>query len=95
MSWAHQALSENLDPTELREELLILLREKPESGKPNLKPGTRLIREWEGEAHEVTVLEKGFRWRGQKYASLSPIAREITGTRWSGPRFFGLKSSSS
>ncbi len=55
------------------------------------KPGTRLIREWKGEIHEVDVLEKGFSWRGRRYDSLSRIAREITGTRWSGPVFFGLK----
>ncbi len=54
------------------------------------KPGTRLIREWRGEVHEVEVLERGFSWRGARYDSLSRIAREITGTRWSGPVFFGL-----
>ena len=56
-----------------------------------LKPGSRLIREWHGEVHRVTVLEKGFDWRGTRYASLSRIARAITGARWSGPRFFGLR----
>ena len=56
-----------------------------------LKPGTRLLREWRGEAHEVEVLPQGFGWRGARYASLSEIAREITGARWSGPRFFGLR----
>lgn len=70
-------------------------------GKPNsasatrasarLKPGTRLLREWQGEPHHVTVLEEGFEYRGQRYASLSVIARHITGTRWSGPMFFGLR----
>ena len=56
-----------------------------------LKPGARLIREWHGETHDVLVLDDGFRWRGQHWRSLSVIAREITGTQWSGPRFFGLK----
>jgi hypothetical protein len=56
-----------------------------------LKPGGRLIREWTGVTHVVDVIDGGFLWKGQRYASLSPIARAITGARWSGPRFFGLK----
>jgi hypothetical protein len=56
-----------------------------------LKPGTRLLRTWQGESHEVLVLEKGFSHQGRTYASLSEIARAITGARWSGPLFFGLK----
>ena len=52
--------------------------------------GTRLIREWHGSLHEVEVLEDGYLWRGVRHRSLSAIARAITGTRWSGPRFFGL-----
>ena len=55
-----------------------------------MKPGARLLREWRGEMHHVTVVDKGFEYRGRPYRSLSVIAREITGTRWSGPRFFGL-----
>jgi hypothetical protein len=55
-----------------------------------LKPGARLVREWHGQTHTVMVLEDGFEWRGQHWRSLSVIAREITGTHWSGPRFFGL-----
>jgi len=58
-----------------------------------LRPGARLIREWRGETHEVLVTEDGFIWRGEKWRSLSIIAREMTGTRWSGPRFFGLNKS--
>ena len=57
---------------------------------PRPKPGTRLVREWRGELHQVTVHNDGFDYRGAPYASLSQIAREITGTRWSGPVFFGL-----
>ncbi len=56
-----------------------------------LKPGLRLVREWRGETHDVLVLEDGFEWNGKRRRSLSAIAREITGTRWSGPLFFGLK----
>jgi hypothetical protein len=55
-----------------------------------LKPGAKLVREWGGETHTVLVTDEGFEWRGQACRSLSMIAREITGTRWSGPRFFGL-----
>jgi hypothetical protein len=49
------------------------------------------MREWRGETHDVRVLEEGFEWRGARWRSLSAIAREITGTQWSGPRFFGLE----
>ncbi|QZP09128.1 DUF2924 domain-containing protein [Caenibius sp. WL] len=58
----------------------------------DLKPGTWLSRTWHGEVHQVVVLENGFEYRGALYTSLSEIARYITGTQWSGPRFFGLKS---
>ena len=63
----------------------------PVPSRPPVKSGTRLLREWEGETHTVTVAEQGFLYRDKKYGSLSAIAREITGTRWSGPKFFGLK----
>lgn len=53
-------------------------------------PGTRLIREWHGRNHSVDVIEEGFVFEGRTYTSLSAIAREITGARWSGPRFFNL-----
>lgn len=56
------------------------------------KAGTRLIREWKGKTHEVQVSGDFYLWQGKQYRSLSQIAREITGTRWSGPRFFGLES---
>src|SRR5947207_11439134 len=59
--------------------------------RPQLKPGTRLTREWRGRTHEVLVLDDGFSWQGIDYRSLSAIARKITGTAWSGPLFFGLK----
>ena len=58
---------------------------------PTIKPGTRLLREWQGAVHEVIVLERGVEYRDRTWPSLSAVAREITGTRWSGPRFFGLK----
>jgi hypothetical protein len=55
-----------------------------------LKPGARLVREWHGRTHTVTVTEDGFEFAGTCYASLTKIAKKITGTHWSGPRFFGL-----
>lgn len=59
-----------------------------------LRPGAQLIRDWHGETHEVLVTEDGFHWRGRNWRSLTLIAKEITGTHWSGPRFFGLADSS-
>lgn len=58
--------------------------------RPSFKPGTRLVREWHGVTHTVVILADGVEWRGQRYRSLSVVAREITGAHWSGPRFFGL-----
>jgi hypothetical protein len=55
-----------------------------------LKPGTRLVREWGGATHQVLLLDKGYLYQDEHYRSLSVIARRITGTNWSGPRFFGL-----
>ncbi|MGB7408828.1 MAG: DUF2924 domain-containing protein [Pontixanthobacter sp.] len=55
-----------------------------------LTPGTRLVRDWHGTGHAVTVLEKGFEYQGTTWRSLSAIAKAITGTHWNGPRFFGL-----
>ena len=66
------------------------------AGKPvrqpglTIKSGTRLLREWNGVVHEVIVLETAVKYRGETWPSLSAVAREITGARWSGPRFFGL-----
>ncbi len=57
-----------------------------------LKAGTRLYRSWRGVTQEILVLEGGYSWRDKNYASLSEVARAITGTRWSGPRFFGLQA---
>jgi hypothetical protein len=55
-----------------------------------LKPGTRLLRAWQGKTYTVTVADPGFTYEGKTYGSLSVIARQITGTPWSGPAFFGL-----
>jgi Protein of unknown function (DUF2924) len=60
------------------------------SPRRQLKPGTVLVRDYQGERHTVTVVPDGFNWQGTTYTSLSAIARAITGTAWSGPRFFAL-----
>ncbi len=57
-----------------------------------LSPGTVLIREWHSVGHQVTIIEKGVLYRGKRYRSMSEVARLITGARWSGPRFFGVKA---
>ncbi len=60
----------------------------------HLRPGTALVREWQGQTYRVTATNDGFLYDGRAFESLSEIARTITGTRWSGPRFFGLKQRS-
>jgi len=72
--------------------LIALAEGKADNGVAELKPGTRLYRSWQGITQEVLVSESGYSWRGKRYASLSEVARAITGTRWSGPRFFGVKA---
>lgn len=63
--------------------------------RPKPKPGTRIVRQWHGQTHEVLVTESGYEYRGASYRSLSQIVRKITGTRWSGPAFFGLNAANS
>ena len=65
--------------------------QKPSELCRRLKPGTVLVREYEGTRHTVTVVADGFLWQDKTYSSLSFIARLITGTKWNGPRFFGLR----
>ena len=65
---------------------------KTAKAAPGLSPGTRLLRDWRGTSYEVMVLANGYEYAGETYKSLSSIARAITGTPWSGPAFFGLKS---
>ena len=88
LAWRIQADAfGGLDATTIR--LLKVDRLPPP--KPQLSPGARLSREWLGRRHDVDVLEKGFRYAGTDYRSLSEVARVITGTRWNGLRFFGLR----
>ena len=78
---------------------LLLLAPKGTSGRiavPGMsriaRPGTVFVREWQGVSHQVTVLEEGVMFRGKRHGSLSEVARLITGSRWSGPLFFGLRT---
>ena len=80
-----------LTPAE-RKALGALARGRSNPSPGALKTGTRLYRSWRGVTQEVLVLESGYSWRDKSYASLSEVARAITGTRWSGPRFFGLQA---
>jgi hypothetical protein len=70
---------------------IVPLTETFDQRRRQLKPGTVLMREWNGNTHRVMVVEEGFAWEGRTYDSLSKIAQTITGTRWNGPRFFGLR----
>jgi hypothetical protein len=89
---ALQMRTHGLSAAKLRRRLERHEKQKARTQNPTarLMPGARLIREWNGRTHMVDVIEGGYRWNGEYYRSLSAIARAITGTRWSGPRFFGL-----
>lgn len=70
------------------------LERGPDAKRPaelNLKSGSVIIREYQGQVHAVTILPDGFSWQGETYPSLSSLAKKITGTIWNGPRFFGLR----
>ena len=70
-----------------------LVRHRRPSADPrNPVTGTTLVREWDGVAHHVTVQKDGYEWQGRTYKSLSAVARAITGSRWNGYRFFGLRA---
>lgn len=88
--WAMQAKAQGKGFKVLREKLVSHASNQTTPVKTQYLTGTRIIREWRGVTHEVIVEDTGFRWQQQTFKSLSHIAREITGTRWSGPRFFGL-----
>lgn len=68
-----------------------LLRKGAALMGPELRPGVQLEREWKGRTEIVAVVDGGFRWRGQTFSSLSKVAHAITGVKWNGPRFFGLR----
>ena len=88
LAWKIQADAfGGLDATTVR----LLKRDRPLVPRLKLAPGTRLSREWCGRQYEVEVLAEGFRYDGRIHRSLSEVARSITGTRWNGLRFFGLR----
>jgi hypothetical protein len=87
-----QALRQSVGTREVDRVALGLRRAASASPAESLSPGTRLLREWQGQTHRVTVLTQGFEYGGRTYRSLTAIARVITGMSWSGPLFFGLRS---
>ncbi len=97
VAWKRQEQAHGGSSAATKRRLAVLMKTLEEDGDlvrsriVSPKPGARLLREWRGETHVVIVMEDGFEWRGERHRSLSAIARAITGTRWSGPRFFGLK----
>ncbi len=102
IAWHRQAKDQGGLSGDLKRRLR-QLAEDLESGKaqrllnppPKVKPGTMIIKTWQGAEHRVMALEDGFAFEGKTWKSLSMIAREITGTRWNGPAFFGLRKASS
>lgn len=93
LAWEVQAKKQGGLKKRVRNELKRLaegdIRKTPST---RIRSGTRLLREWNGVTHVVDVEEKGVRYKGKSYTSLTAIAEVITGVHWSGPRFFGLKS---
>ena len=80
-------------PASAQRELLAIAKGTQAAGttsKIKIKPGTKLLREWNGATHEVLVADQGYVWEGTTYRSLSAVASSITGAKWSGKRFFGL-----
>jgi len=87
-----QALRQSVGAREADRAAHGLRRAAGASAAASLAPGTRLLREWQGQTHHVTVLAEGFEYGGRTYRSLTAISRAITGMAWSGPLFFGLRS---
>ena len=97
VAWKLQERAQGGLSATMKRQLAVLAKTMDERGDltkaraVQLKPGAKLVREWRGKTHDVLVLEDGFQWRGRRWRSLSANAREISGTQWSGPRFFGLQ----
>jgi hypothetical protein len=97
LSWAAQSRAVGQEPGKRRQQLIRQLNQVLTGGRQHqhlYRAGTRFVREWQGQVYEVTVLDQGYVWEGRVYPNLTRIATEITGTKWSGPRFFGLNGSS-
>ena len=94
---AYQIQAQRLGGVSAKTEKLLKVATSPraQNARRKLETGSQLMREWHGEMHVVEIIDGGFRWREDRFTSLSAVAREITGTRWSGPRFFGLTSNGS
>jgi len=93
LAWEYQlAQQPNTDKKSINRMIKQLRRSTSTLATDLLAPGTRLLREWQGNTHHVTILAQGFEYDGKKYRSLTAIARHITGVSWSGPHFFGLRS---
>lgn len=92
LGWEAQAKQSGGLPTDIKRALQSIASGKqPKLAVPRkIATGAHLVREWNGRAYQVEVLEAGFRMDGREYGSLTAIARKITGTNWSGPRVFGL-----
>lgn len=87
LSWRIQTAADGgLDRTTRR-----MLKGEPAGPETFLSSGTVITREWKGEEHNVEIVDDGYLYGGRRWSSLSKIARHITGTRWNGPRFFGLR----
>lgn len=94
LGWYCQMALESKGSQVAVDRLIARVRRKAAASIPvaSLAPGMRLLREWQGQTHHVTVLNPGFEYGGKTYRSLTAITRDITGTAWSGPLFFGLRS---
>jgi len=92
-----QEMREGGLPVTAERQLLRLVMQNDSSSSPampasaTLRPGTKMVRSWNGETYQVLVTDSGYLFNNRCYGSLSKIAHEITGTKWSGPRFFGIK----
>ena len=97
IAWKLQARAHGNLPTHVTRELeraaerLRRGEELISSSRPSLKPGTRLVRQWQGRVLHVLVRDDGYEYEGRRFSSLTQVATAITGTHWSGPTFFGLK----
>ena len=97
IAWAQQAKKHGGIKRKASKQLKQMMQQLRGGDEPTpdtsliIKPGTKLIREYQGEKHEVITIAEGFRYKGKAFNSLSRIAREITGTRWNGKVFFGVK----
>ena len=89
LAWRIQAEAFGGLDTETRS---ALFRQSLPIAAPRLSAGVQIVREWRGATYTVDVVQGGFRWNGQTYGSLSQVAQAITGVKWNGPRFFGLRS---